>query len=89
MSVKTVLCLNRVLPWGVAAYSVALLLGACSGARHRKVTGPPPEYEHPDEPGALEPRDGGGHDAPSVGSVETRPPEFDAGFVLISPDGRR
>jgi len=30
---------------------LALVLGAvaCSGARHRKVVGPPPEYELPDD----------------------------------------
>ncbi len=33
---------------------IALGLAACSGARHRKVAGPPPEYEPPDDPGSLD-----------------------------------
>lgn len=33
----------------LAAALLALGLAACSGARHRKVAGPPPEYEPPDD----------------------------------------
>ncbi|MET0595708.1 MAG: hypothetical protein ABW133_23625 [Polyangiaceae bacterium] len=44
---------------GRAACSLALAtaflgLAACGGARHRKVNGPPPEYELPDESGAAD-----------------------------------
>jgi hypothetical protein len=44
--------------WVRAALVLFLLAGAaCSGARHRKPVGPPPEYELPEEPGGG--RDGG------------------------------
>ena len=57
---------------------IGLGVAACGGARHRKVAGPPPEYEAPDEPAAAGAEDAG--------------PPADAGgtnFMLISPDGRR
>jgi hypothetical protein len=37
----------------------ALCVAACSGARHRKVNGPPPEYEPPEDPAALDANDAG------------------------------
>jgi len=63
----------------VAAGAVVLSLGACAGARHRKVAGPPPEYEKPDEPVAFESRDGGTSDGAAESGAE---------FMLISPDAR-
>ena len=38
----------------VGAFLLFLGLVACGGARHRKVNGPPPEYELPDEPGVAD-----------------------------------
>jgi hypothetical protein len=60
----------------VVAGAVVLGFAACSGARHRKVAGPPPEYERPDDPGAYEAGDGGLAGAREGGSE----------FMLISPD---
>lgn len=39
--------------------AVCLLAASCAGARHRKVAGPPPEYEPPDDPGAVDASDSG------------------------------
>jgi hypothetical protein len=36
----------------VLAFAITAVIG-CSGAGHRKVAGPPPEYELPDEPDAA------------------------------------
>jgi len=43
----------------LALGAVCLLVAACAGARHRKVAGPPPEYEPPDDPGAADASDSG------------------------------
>jgi hypothetical protein len=34
---------------------VIVVAASCGGAQHRKVTGPPPEYELPDPPDAAGP----------------------------------
>ena len=78
---------------------MGLCLTACAGARHRKVSGPPPEYEHPDDPSALQPTDGGLGGQPREVDAAPYPlsrlREWDGGagsdaeFMLISPDGRR
>ena len=34
---------------------VTVALASCAAARHRKVAGPPPEYELPEEPDAWPP----------------------------------
>ena len=34
---------------------IALVSASCSGAQHRKVTGPPPEYEQPELSDAATP----------------------------------
>jgi hypothetical protein len=39
----------------VAALVAATIALSCSGARHRKVAGPPPEYEPPEPPDAWTP----------------------------------
>ena len=41
--------------WLVLALVVPFALASCSGARHRKVAGPLPEYELPDEPDGWPP----------------------------------
>jgi hypothetical protein len=61
------------------AGAMALGLAACAGARHRKVAGPPPEYEKPDDFAAHEPKDGGPADGAGEGDAE---------FMLVSPDVR-
>jgi hypothetical protein len=47
----------------IALVLASLSVAACSGARHRKPVGPPPEYELPEEPdagpAAVPARDGG------------------------------
>jgi hypothetical protein len=63
----------------VVAGAIALGLLGCAGARHRKVAGPPPEYERPDDVAAYESRDGGPADGAGEGGAE---------FMLISPDVR-
>jgi hypothetical protein len=50
----------------LAPVLITLGLAACSGARHRKVAGPPPEYEPPDDPGSL---DGGAPSLPTAPST--------------------
>jgi hypothetical protein len=35
--------------------SLAATIAACASAQHRKVAGPPPEYELPEEPDAWAP----------------------------------
>jgi len=37
----------------VVLLGIALFSASCGGARHRKVAGPPPEYELPDQPDAT------------------------------------
>jgi hypothetical protein len=66
-----------------ALCGAALSLASCGGARHRKVAGPPPEYERPDEGEIREPKDGGAAstDAGAASGVH-------AESMLISPDGR-
>jgi hypothetical protein len=59
---------------GLLAALVALGLAACSGARHRRVQGPPPEYEPPDDPAAL---DAGA--PPSAAPLAPSPVRLDAG----------
>jgi hypothetical protein len=43
------------LKWLLLAGALAAVAASCSGARHRKVSGPPPEYELPDDPGKSTP----------------------------------
>jgi hypothetical protein len=50
-----------------AACAAGLTLTACAGARHRKVAGPPPEYERADDPSPFEPGDGGFGDGSNDG----------------------
>jgi hypothetical protein len=45
---------------GLRCAALVLLVAACGGARHRKVNGPPPEYESPDDLGYVD----GGSAAP-------------------------
>ncbi len=78
-----------------AAYALCLSVAACGGARHRKVAGPPPEYEPPDDV-ALETRDGSAEvGGAALGGPRDGDPDgipADAGsldVVLVSPDGRR
>jgi hypothetical protein len=39
----------------LVAAALAAALAACGSAQHRKVAGPPPEYELPEEPDAWAP----------------------------------
>jgi hypothetical protein len=41
--------------WIVVLLALAGVPSGCGGARHRKVAGPPPEYELPAEPDAAPP----------------------------------
>jgi len=41
--------------WLVLPLAVPLAVASCSGARHRKVAGPPPEYDLPEEPDGWPP----------------------------------
>ena len=69
-----------------AALLGCLALLACAGARHRKVKGPPPEYELPDEPGAREPDDGGARAEPGPPHAEGGPPGGGkTEIMLVSP----
>jgi hypothetical protein len=70
----------RVLGRHRVAFAVCLGLAACSGARHRRVAGPPPEYERPDDPVAG-PSTGagtGGHSDAGI-IVEPTPPSHESG----------
>jgi hypothetical protein len=40
---------------GAPLVALALAATACSGARHRKPVGPPPDYELPEEPDGWPP----------------------------------
>ena len=80
-----------------AACAVVFGVASCAGARHRKVAGPPPEYERPVDPEALA-EDGGAGVVPSDGATgepASRMPQAravdgsGAEFMLVSPDARR
>ena len=65
----------------VSLLAWSLVVAGCSGARHRKVSGPPPEYELPEHVGTggadVEPADGGANAAPprdAGGSMNWVPP---------------
>jgi len=60
----------------LALVLVLASLAGCSGARHRKVTGPPPEYELPEEPDASVPS------SPLLAPVRA---PYDAGTKTPSP----
>jgi hypothetical protein len=80
-----------------ALCAALLSLAACAGARHRKVAGPPPEYERPDDPDPHAAGDGGGGSADGGVASEpaSRPREKGVASgggtesMLISRDGRR
>jgi hypothetical protein len=45
---------------------IAVVLAACSGARHRKAQGPPPEYEPPEDLPSLDAGAPSATDAPAT-----------------------
>jgi hypothetical protein len=49
----------------LALVAFAAVATSCGGARHRKVAGPPPEYEQPEQLDAWVPSAGGPDAAPA------------------------